>query len=1227
MELKVTEEELELFLNGHDPQERIVNIEYDYNDDFVRVYYRNENDERCVSLEPFYPFVWARLYACNSLCNGNKKVLKSYMNEYGIWVKKLSITNLQGEECEEMKDGYRYLFYATKPMSQSRFNDFFKKCGFPIYQDKTKVKNITRENDRPFISIPPQEQFLIKTGKRYFKGYDDYNQLLRMTFDLETEGIDPKTCRIKLVGVKLNRPANYKGKKYENFERIFRLEGETEKEKNESELKLIDTFFKVIYTFKPDVITGHNAENFDWNFIIERCTQLGTSIDKMSSKYFKGRSIYKSKKQSILKLGGEVETFYPTIIPGIVATDSLHAVRKTQALDSNFKEANLKYSAKYLEVVKPNRVYVPGNIIDKTLIDLEEHYAFNNDNGDWYIYNPAYVEPIGNVKPKHDLTYFENLIKTTNEKVPNRDEWMGINAGGLTQTWEEYVKEIEDEKYPENITAEVLYKEYLDNLEKDKINKPKKFVLKTHNKIYDGYKLVSGKYIVERYLFDDLQECNDVELTLNQSAFSITKVLPIPFHKCCTMGTATQWKFLMMAWSFERNLAIPYAENTGKFTGGLSRLLVTGFVDEVGKFDYNGLYPSIELTWGIEDEKDISGAGLRFLYNFVTKRNVYKKFKKKAETIIEKYEKQLHDGVVLTEEENKEYHKALTDFANYDNLQKVCKIFCNSNFGSISANVGSVYPWKSLKCGERITCTGRQCLRLMIFYLKNLGYTPIVGDTDGFNFKLLNKSKYRYTEEHPYIGKGLNSEVKKDKKYVRFEADIAEFNDTYMKDFHYAPNAHNMMGLGIDEIVQSTINFSRKNYADYFPEKPYPKDVKLVGNTIKSKKIPIYIEKFLDKGVRLLLQNKGNEFLEEYYNYIEKIYNYQIPLRDIASKGKIKKTVEDYIADCQTVTKSGSKKSRQAWMELVIKNNVKVDLGETVYYINTGSKKSHSDVKRVTHYYLIDENGEKVDSKNQLEREWKKTEEGDKKNKKFMKFDDWVKIKYPSILIEDEIIFYSELLPTEIVESDSDFYCEEGKEYNVEKYIDQFNKRITPLLVCFSKTIRDRILITNPDDRQYFTEEETKLVSGEPNKEGDQDTYEQLMTMEDKEIKFWMAHPEWEIPFLKECNMDWEKIKTDYLERKEKERQMGIDKVRELFDSAIEGLTYDDIDDIQDGKIPSSIEKIAVIDPVTFNFVSKEDNTIVLGTIYDIFDAIKYQSDKKNTAIENSIEIEKENLN
>lgn len=1222
----IDSEAIETFLNGHDSQERIVNIEYNYKDDFIKLYYRDDKDRKCMSMQPFYPFVWARLNACLALCNGNRHELITLMRKYKIAVKELSIKNNNGEDCEEMRDGYRYMFYATQPMSYQTFLDFFKKAKFPIYQDKND--KVEKKMDRPFLCVTPQEQYLISTGKRFFKGYEDYNDLLRMIFDLETEGLDAKKDRIKLNGIRLNRPVTIDGVTYEKFEKIFRIKGKTKEELDKSELKVIDTMFRIIYTFKPDIITAHNGENFDWAFIIERCNQLGTSIQEVTKPYFKGASVYKNTKETILKLGGEVETFHQTVVPGIVVTDSLHAVRRAQATDSNFLKGDLKYATKYLEMVKPNRVYVPGEIIDKILIDEEKHYAFNNENGDWYIYDPNYIEqPKKEEKPEHDLKYFEDLLYEDRHKVYTEQQYIEEfcdgefeDSYGTVPPYEEIKKIAEEPKYDSSVTAEDLYNEYLESL-KPKKNITDKFVLVTRNTILDGYVLVSGKYIVERYLLDDLWECDMVEAKLNATNFLICKMLPIPFQKCCTMGTAGQWKSLMMAWSYENDLAIPYAGNTGKFTGGLSRLLSTGYVNKVAKFDYNSLYPSIIITWAIEDEKDISGATLKFLEHMLTNREKYKKIKKGADTKVKEYKEIIKKKGKLTKEQGIDYNKQQAIFASADKIQTQMKVFANSFFGAYGSNVGSVYPWKSVKCAERTTCTGRQSLRLMISHFSKLGYKPIVGDTDGFNFKLPDESKYRYTKEHPYVSVGLSRETKEGKEYTGYEADVAEFNDKYMKDFHYAPKAVNKMGLGIDEIVDSTINFSRKNYADYFPDEAFPKDVKLVGNTIKSKKMPEYISKFLEKGVRLLLQNKGKEFLDEYYTYIGKIYNYQIPLKQIASKGKVKKSIEDYKKDCETVTKAGNKKSRQAWMELAIREGLKVDLGETLYFINTGTKKSHSDVKRVTSYNVTLEDGTVKNIKSKLDKEWKAAEDGKNGTTKKLSFDDWVKKHHREVSIETEIILCCELLPREIVESDNDYFCEEGKEYNVEKYIEQFNKRITPLLVCFSKEIRPLILITNPKDRQYFTDEQSILVSGQPNKDGDQDTYEQLMTMEDKEIRFWMAHPEWEIPFLKECDMDWEKIKTDYLERMEREKQLGIDKIREQYDDALNKLTEDEVDKFEDdGKIPSNIEKLVTLDPVTNNFMSKEYPDVIIGTMYDIMDAYEFIVNNKNTKIEEAIE-------
>ena len=1127
---KISQEDIERFINGHDPQERIVNLEYSYRDDFITVVYRNEDDQKCRKKEKFYPFCWATYHACDKLCDGNREEVSRMLRLYDIGVKKLSQKDINGVVRHEFDNGYLFMFYAKKPMSYNRFLKFFKDCGNPVFsKDKDTEATKPKSETKQYLIATPQEQFLISTGKRFFKGYDDYNQVLKMTFDLETTGLNTDRDKINQIGIRFNRP--FPGHP-NGFEKIISIIGKTEEERADCERWAIDQFFKIIYTFKPDVITAHNGENFDWNMIIGACKRLGMPIEESSSKYFNGDYIRKEERESTLKLGGEMETYYATIVPGTIVTDSLHAVRRAQALDSNMLKADLKYVTEYSKMKKPNRVYVPGEKISFTWNDKEYQYAFCDENGDWYKYNPA--------------------INDTDS----------------------------GEKYD-----------------------GKKSFIPEHGFIRDGYELKSGKYVVERYLLDDLYECDKVEHRYNTPNFLICKMLPVPYKKCTTMGTAGQWKALMMAWSYEQGLAIPMFSESKTFTGGLSRLLRTGFVKKVIKLDYNSLYPSIILTWAISDPTDLMMTMLHFLEHVLTQREKYKGLKKKAGK---------KKSSAKTDEEKRKYAE---EESFNDKKQLPLKILGNSFFGSYGAP--NVFPWGSLKCAEQTTCTGRMALRLMISHFAKLGYEPIVGDTDGFNFALPDDSSYRYTEEHPYVSPGLSRETKKDEKYTGFRADVAEFNDMYMCDKHYSPNAVNKMGLGIDEVVESTINFSRKNYADYFPENPYPEDVKLVGNTVKSKKMPEYIAKFLAVGIRLLLQGKGQEFLDEYYKYVEKIYNYQIPLRDIATKGKIKKSIKEYKKDVQELTKAGRPKSRQAWYELAIANNLNVDNGDTIYYVNTGKAKSHADVKKVRKYYEYDMFGEKRDITKEIESESKKYKKENPNdwngNQRTV---EWFRKTYhPSSFAEDEIVLNCMLVPRDIIDKEEDTFCSdvsEDLEYNVDKYIDMFNKRITPLLVCFSKDIRSSILISNPNDKPYFTQDQCELVSGEPNKPSDQDTFEQLMTMEDKEFKFWTTYnlvP----PFFEECGMGkWEDAKSDYLERMKKEEEDGIAAEKEAYAEILNAITEADaIKFVEEGELPSELNKIIDIDPNSSNFMSKTHKDVIIGNLGDLI-AICYPSKDEN---------------
>jgi hypothetical protein len=116
-------------------------------------------------------------------------------------------------------------------------------------------------------------------------------------------------------------------------------------------------------------------------------------------------------------------------------------------------------------------------------------------------------------------------------------------------------------------------------------------------------------------------------------------------------------------------------------------------------------------------------------------------------------------------------------------------------------------------------------------------------------------------------------------------------------------------------------------------------------------------------------------------------------------------------------------------------------------------------------------------------------------------------------------------------------------DYNVPRYLNNFNKRIEPLLVAFRPEIREDILIETPEERQYFTKAQCELVNGFPLKEEGQDKLEEVMTLSDSEVLFWnrvqrdpffmyvedslnLADPYWVEHNRKVLNFQAESIKT-----------------------------------------------------------------------------------------------------
>ena len=908
----ISQEQIEMFLNGNDPEQFIVAVEYDYATDSVFKIKEIPGKGKEIRKDTFTAFAWVGDLHGLNFYKSSKGLQKEAMTKHGILIEKL-----QTGDNERLENGLKFMVKSLK--GYRNLIQFFKEGGVDPWGEKTKDL---------ILVLPPVEQYLIQKEKRLFKGYEEYNDVTRFGFDLETTSLEPKDGRIFMIGIKTNK----------GLQKVIECSNE-----DQERAGLVE-FFRLIDEIKPSIIGGYNSFNFDWYWIMERCKALHLDIKKICKTL---HPEYKFKQSNgMLKLANEVESFNQVSMWGYNIIDVLHSVRRAQAINSSIKSAGLKYITQYINAEAKDRVYI-DHLDIAPFYSKKEEYWLNIENGK---YRKVGVDPkVDSICEKHDKVY----IKTT------------------------------------------------------------------------------GDNLVERYLDDDLEETLKVDEEFNQGTFMLASMIPTTYERVSTMGTATIWKMLMLAWSYKYKLAIPQKEQKKDFVGGLSRLFKVGYSKNVLKLDFSSLYPSIQLVHDVFPTCDIMGAMKGKLGYFRNARINYKNL------AAEWYEK--------------DKKKSLS----YDRKQLPIKIFINSLFGALSAP--QVFPWGDMFMGEQITCTGRQYLRQMSKFFIKKGYTPLVCDTDGQNFSLPEGG----VDDRVYIGRGLNWKVKKDKEYKGYEADVAEYNDIFMRG---------AMALDCDGTWKSCINLARKNYATM----EHNGKVKLTGNSIKSKKLPLYIEDFLDKGVRLLLEGDGQGFVEYYYEYLQKIYDKQIPLSRIAQRAKVKLSLSDYIKRCSQKNKGGSLMSRMAHLELAILHKLNVNLGDVIYYVNNGTKASQGDVQKV----------------NKPKRGW-----SEEQLKHY--FDTYG--EYPKESSESMIQINSYILDQSEIENNPIMVGE----YNVPRAIVTFNKRIEPLLVVFKQDVRNGLLVNKPDDRGFFTKEQCDLINGVPFEEKDQDNIEDLLTLSDGELRFW----------------------------------------------------------------------------------------------------------------------------
>ena len=196
------------------------------------------------------------------------------------------------------------------------------------------------------LALPPEEQYLVATGRTYFRGLS-FDQLHRLQFDLETTGLDPDRDRIFMISVR------YPSGETEVLE--ARGRGDS------AEADLIRELMGRIADADPDVIENHNLHGFDLPFVDRRAQRLGVEVTL-------GRTGSGMRQRAVRRgVGGGAERRRVRFIaPGRELIDTMDAVLRYDFSTRSLPGHGLKAVARHLGIARPDREYIKGSLIYST---------------------------------------------------------------------------------------------------------------------------------------------------------------------------------------------------------------------------------------------------------------------------------------------------------------------------------------------------------------------------------------------------------------------------------------------------------------------------------------------------------------------------------------------------------------------------------------------------------------------------------------------------------------------------------------------------------------------------------------------------------------------------------------------------------------------------------------------------------------------------------------------
>ena len=195
------------------------------------------------------------------------------------------------------------------------------------------------------LALPPEEQYLVATGRTYFRGLS-FDQLHRMQFDLETTGLDAGRDRIFMVAVRDPSGAT----------EVLEVRGEGDA----AEAELIRRLVAKVKAADPDVIENHNLHGFDLPFLDRRARILGVplGLGRIGPPGLRQRGARRGATD-----GKDTGRRVRFAAPGRELIDTLDAVLRYDFATRELPGHGLKAVARHLGIAGPNREHIRGDQI------------------------------------------------------------------------------------------------------------------------------------------------------------------------------------------------------------------------------------------------------------------------------------------------------------------------------------------------------------------------------------------------------------------------------------------------------------------------------------------------------------------------------------------------------------------------------------------------------------------------------------------------------------------------------------------------------------------------------------------------------------------------------------------------------------------------------------------------------------------------------------------------